>query len=158
MVPHRRSMIVEAESPAFDDDREQLSRARQSMTLPRNMHYQQQYRPPQPPPQQQDQLNSMKRSSFNHSVPPVSMQTVVSPPSQIPASPSAGPTPKKSGILNRNSSIGIDSFTSPPPPPTTVSAVLNGSCVDSGLGGSDSSSFTFAEMHQGLNSIGQKLA
>ena len=140
MVPHRRSMIVEAESPAFDDDREQSSRARQSMTLPRNMHYQQQYRPPQGP-QQQDQLNSVKRSSFNHSVPPVSMQ---SPPSQIPASPSAGPVPQKTGILNRNSSMGIDSFTSPPP----TSAVLNSSCVDSGLGGSDSSSFTFAEMHQ----------
>ena len=147
VVPHRRSMIVEAESPAFDDDREQSSRARQSMTLPRNMHYQQQYRPPQPPPQQQqDQLNSMKRSSFNHSVPPVSMQ---SPPSQIPASPSAGPVPQKTGILNRNSSMGIDSFTSPPPLPT--STVLNSSCVDSGLGGSDSSSFTFAEMHQGPN-------
>lgn len=125
---HRRSMIVEAEeSPAAFDDREQSSRGRQSMTLPRSLHQhpQQQYRPPQPP---QDQLNSMKRSSFNHCAPPVSMVPPPPPPSQIPASsPNIPP---------------------PPPPSTTTTTVFNGSCVDSGLGGSDSSSFTFAEMHQ----------
>ena len=76
----------------------------------------------------QDQLNSMKRSSFNNCAPPVSMVPPPPPPSQIPASsPNIPP---------------------PPPPSTTTTTVFNGSCVDSGLGGSDSSSFTFAEMHQ----------
>ena len=143
-------MIVEADSPAFDDREEQSSRGRQSMTLPRNLHqHQQQYRPPQPP--QQDQLDSMKRSSFNHSVPPVSLQTMVSPPPPpLPSQTSAGPIPQKTGILSRNSSLGIDSLTSPPPPP-----LLNGgSCVDSGLGGSDSSSLTFAEMHHVSAEVG----
>ena len=60
---HRRSMIVEAEeSPAAFDDREQSSRGRQSMTLPRSLHQhpQQQYRPPQPP---QESVHQSRLSS-----------------------------------------------------------------------------------------------
>ena len=131
-------MIVgEAE---FDGDREeQLCRGRQSMTLPRNpRHFQQTPRPPPPLLQQDDQLHSMRRSSFNRSVAPVSlqMQSAAELPNPLPphiASCSSPDVP-------------------PPPPPLTTSTVAvpnnNGSCLDSGLGGSDSSSFTFAEMHQ----------
>ena len=131
-------MIVGEAEFAGGDREEPSCRGRQSMTLPRNpRHYQQTPQPP-PPLLQQDQLHSMRRSSFNRSVAPVSMQMQSAaelPPPLLPPH--------------------IASCSSPDvPPPVTTSTVAvavpnnNGSCLDSGLGGSDSSSFTFAEMHQ----------
>ena len=127
-------MIVGEAEFAGGDREEPSCRGRQSMTLPRNPRHYQQTPQPQPPLPQQDQLHSMRRSSFNRSVAPVSMQMQ-----------SAAELPPH-----------IAGCSSPdvPPPPMTTSTVavavpnINGSCLDSGLGGSDSSSFTFAEMHQ----------
>ena len=130
-------MIVGEAAEFAGGDREEPScRGRQSMTLPRNpRHYQQ-----TPPLPQQDQLHSMRRSSFNRSVAPVSMQM---------QSAAELPPPLLPPHIASCSSPDV-----PPPPPVTTSTVAvavpnnNGSCLDSGLGGSDSSSFTFAEMHQ----------
>ena len=131
-------MIVGEAEFAGGDREEPSCRGRQSMTLPRNpRHYQQTPQPPPPLPQQ-DQLHSMRRSSFNRSVAPVSMQM---------QSAAELPPPVLPPHI-----AGCSSPDVPPPPPVTTSTVAvpnnYGSCLDSGLGGSDSSSFTFAEMHQ----------